>query len=73
MTRGLSGLDLAILRVVEDRPCDGMGHLAMVLNSRSDVVRARAERLRRAGLLVLEFPRIFPGRGHKIIIRKRGR
>ncbi len=66
----LSGMDLAILRVVDDHPCHGLGLLAQIVDANDrDWVRFRVRRLQAAGLVSMDVPPCF-GRGHKIIIRR---
>jgi hypothetical protein len=68
--RGLSGVDLDILSMVQSHPCHGMTHLAAaVCPTNRTHVRRRVIRLEEAGLLKVEIPPVF-GRGHKIIIRR---
>lgn len=68
--REFSGVDLAILQVVQDHPHSGLGDLALEIGCADTYhVRSRLIRLRQAGLINVEIPRML-GRGHKIIIRK---
>lgn len=71
--RSLSGIDLGILQQLEAGPFHGLHRMAEAVecNDRR-YVRRRLRRLRAAGVIVMKYPPV-PCRGHRVVIRKRGR
>ena len=68
--RGLSGIDLSILRLLDDGPFEGLTRMAETLqcNDRR-YVRSRLRRLLLTGAVVMEYPAV-PCRGNRVVIRK---